>query len=214
MRFRTVLFDLDGTLIDHFKAIHRCHSYAMTQLGLPAPTLAQVRAAIGGGLDEAIAKLAGPANIERILPIYTAHWDATNLEDVTALPGASDLLHAVRAAGGQSAAFTNKRGYAARTVCAHLGLTPLLAGIFGAGDTPWLKPQPEFTRHVLQTLGADAATTLVVGDSPYDLAAARNGGLTFIGVSTGTHTADQLRAAGAATVCANLIEVRRELALG
>ena len=50
MRFRTVLFDLDGTLIDHFAAIHRCHAYAMTRLGLPAPSLAEVRAAVGGGL--------------------------------------------------------------------------------------------------------------------------------------------------------------------
>ncbi len=59
MRFRTVLFDLDGTLIDHFAAIHRCHVYAMRKLGLREPTLAEVRAAVGGGLDEAIARLAG-----------------------------------------------------------------------------------------------------------------------------------------------------------
>ena len=83
MRFTTVLFDLDGTLIDHFKAIHRCHSFAMKQLGLPAPTMAEVRAAVGGGLDEAIARLAGKENVAKILPHYVPHWDATNLDDVT-----------------------------------------------------------------------------------------------------------------------------------
>ena len=59
MRFRTVLFDLDGTLIDHFAAIHRSHAHTLKQLGLPVPTPAQVRAAVGGGLEQAISRLAG-----------------------------------------------------------------------------------------------------------------------------------------------------------
>src|SRR4051812_36846603 len=69
MRYRTVLFDLDGTLIDHFAAIHRSHTYAMRQLGLPVPTMAQVRAAVGGGLEQAIARLAGPENVAAIIAI-------------------------------------------------------------------------------------------------------------------------------------------------
>ena len=50
MPYRTVLFDLDGTLLDHFAAIHRCHAYTMKRLGLPEPTLAQVHAAVGAGV--------------------------------------------------------------------------------------------------------------------------------------------------------------------
>ncbi len=211
MRFRTFLFDLDGTLIDHFSAIHRCHAYAMRQLGLPEPTLAQVRAAVGGGLDEAIAKLAGPERVAALLPLFKAHWDATNLDDVTLLPGAIDLLKALQKQGAKSAAFTNKRGDAAREVCAHLGLSPLLAGIFGANDTPWLKPAPEFTRHALTALGAEAATTCLVGDSPFDVAAAKNGNLEFYGVTTGTHNAEELRAAGAERVFASLPELQPRL---
>lgn len=211
MRFRTVLLDLDGTLIDHFGAIHRCHSHAMQQIGLPPPTMQEVRAAVGRGLEDAIADLAGPENVARILPYYLEHWRATNLQDVKLLPGARELLERCRARGVTCGVFTNKRGEASREVCRHLGVTPLLAEIFGAGDTLWLKPQPEFTAHALTTLGAAASATALVGDSIYDLAAAQNGGLTFIGVTTGTHTADELRAHGATQIFPDLHAVSAAL---
>ena len=200
MRFRTVLFDLDGTLIDQFNAIYRCHVYAMRKLGLPEPTFAQVRNAVGGGLDTAIARLAGEEHVAALLPLFTEHWDATNLQDAKLLPGATELLVALNSAGIRCAVLTNKRAAAARQVCAYLQLTPLLAGVFGAQDTPWIKPDARFTQHALTALGSEAHTTCLVGDSPYDLAAAQNAGLEFFGVTTGTHNEAELRAAGAREV--------------
>jgi len=210
-RFATFLFDLDGTLVDHFAAIHRSHSHTMRQLGLPAPTMAQVRDAVGGGLELAVAKLVGPARVAEALPIYREYWDRTMLDDVTLLPGARELLTALRARGATLAVFTNKVGGSSRLICAHLGIAPLLSGIFGAHDTPWLKPQPEFAAHALAQLGAAPATTLLVGDSPFDVQAARNGGFSCWAVTTGTHTADELRAAGAAKIFPGLPALGREL---
>jgi phosphoglycolate phosphatase len=212
MHVRTVLFDLDGTLVDHFAAIHRAHSHTMRQLGLPAPTLDQVRAAVGGGLELAVTRLVGPDRLEAALAIYRPYWDATMLDDVVLLPGARELLLALRKNGVGTAIFTNKHGPSSRLVCAHLGIAGLLDGNFGATDTPWLKPAPEFARHVLQALGADAATTALVGDSPFDCAAARNAGLVFYGVTTGTHTAEELRQAGATNVYPSLIALTPALA--
>jgi len=203
-RFATILFDLDGTLIDHFAAIHRSHSHTIRQLGLPAPTLAQVRSAVGGGLEHAIAQLIGPARVAEALPIYRAYWDATMLADVVLLPGALALLNSLHARGTNLAVFTNKLGSSSRLICAHLGLAPFLQGNFGARDTAWLKPQPEFAAHVLAQLAANPATTLLVGDSPFDIAAAHNVGLPCWAVTTGTHHADELHAAGADAVYASL----------
>jgi phosphoglycolate phosphatase len=211
MRLATVLFDLDGTLIDHFKAIHRCHAYTMKQLGLTEPTMAQVRAAVGGGVELAVERLVGPALKAAALAIYRPYWDATMLEDVELLAGARELLLLLRQHGIRTAVYTNKHGPSSRLTCAHLGLTELLDGNFGATDTPWLKPDLAFTRHVLIALGANLADTLLVGDSPFDVATSRNAGLGFIGVTTGTHTVVELQAAGADRVCADLFEVAREL---
>ncbi len=197
MHLHTVLFDLDGTLVDHFAAIHRAHTHTMKQLGLPAPTLAQVRAAVGGGVELAVTRLVGAELAAPALTIYRPYWDATMLEDVQLLPGARELLTALKHAGVRTAIFTNKHGPSSRRICDHLGISGLLAGNFGAMDTPWLKPAPEFAAYVMQTLGTVAAGTVLVGDSPYDLAAAQNAGWQFLGVTTGTHSAAELRAAGA-----------------
>jgi phosphoglycolate phosphatase len=211
MFFHTVLFDLDGTLLDHFAAIHRCHAYTMRQLGLAEPTLAQVRAAVGAGVEVAVERLVGRELTAAALAIYRPHWDATMLDDVELLPGARELLTQLRQQGCRTAVFTNKHGPSSRRTCTHLGIAGLLDGNFGATDTPWLKPAPEFAAYVLGRLGAEAATTLLVGDSPYDYAAARNGGLAFFGVTTGTHSAEELRAAGATQVFPDLASVGRAL---
>lgn len=211
MRFRTFLFDLDGTLLDHFAAIERAHTFTMKTLGLPAPTRAQVRAAVGGGVEVAVTRLVGAERTAAALAIYRPYWDATMLEDVALLPGARELLTALKQRGGHSAVFTNKHGPSSRKICLHLGIAALLDGNFGATDTSWLKPAPEFAAHVLQTLGAEAASTALVGDSPYDLAAARNAGFAFFGVTTGTHTAEELRTASAANVYPDLVTLTPEL---
>lgn len=213
MQPTTVLFDLDGTLIDHFGAIHRCHVYTMQQLGLPPPTMAEIHAAVGGGIELAVERLVGPELMQAALAVYRPHWDATMLEDVDLLPGALELLDALRQRGTPTAVMTNKHGPSSRAICAHLGLDAWFDGNFGATDTPWLKPDRQFTTHVLTTLGADAATTLLVGDSTFDVETALNGGLDFIGVSTGTHPAAELYRVGAKRVCQNLKEVARELGL-
>ena len=212
MRFRTILFDLDGTLIDHFAAIHRAHAHTLRQLGLPEPTLAAVRAAVGGGVELAVTRLAGPERLAAALAIYRPYWEATMLDDVQLLPGARELLVSLRESGCRTAVFTNKHGPSSRRICEHLGIAALLDGNFGATDTAWLKPVREFTGFALQQLRAEAATTALVGDSPYDLATARNAGLEFYGVTTGTHTAEELRTAGAAHVFADLAAIGRQLA--
>jgi phosphoglycolate phosphatase len=135
------------------------------------------------------------------------------LDDVALFPGTRELLTALHARGDRCAVLTNKHGPSSRRICAHLGLTPLLDGIFGATDTPWLKPQREFSEHALATLGADRAGALLIGDSIYDVQTGRNGGFPCWCVTTGTHAEAELRREGAAEVFADLFGVARALGL-
>jgi phosphoglycolate phosphatase len=210
MRFRTVLFDLDGTLLDHLPAIHRCYAHTLPQLGRPAPTREQVRHAIGGGLENAMRRFVNEAELPRALVLYRAYWDQTMLDGVELMPGARELLRALHAAGVTLAVLTNKHGLSSRRICQHLGIDQLLEGVFGAGDTPWLKPDPQLTAHALATLHADAATACLVGDSPFDAETARRGGIQGFFVTTGTHSAEELRAAGAELVFPDLPALARE----
>ncbi len=212
--FRTVLFDLDGTLLDHFAAIHKSHVHTMRTLGLPEPTMEQVHRAVGGGLEVAIQRLLGEKNaalLPQALPIYRKFWDENMLYGVALLPGSRELLEALKARGVRCAVFTNKHGPSARTLMDHLGVTHLLDAVFGAMDTPWFKPDPEFSTHALKTLGADAATTCMIGDSPYDIQAAHNGGFPCHCVTTGTHTAEQLAEARANSIHPDMTTLARAI---
>src|SRR3990172_308880 len=140
MRFKTILFDLDGTLLDHLPAIHRSYVHTLPQLGHPAPTREQVRRAIGGGLEKAMLSFVSKAELPRALEIYRSHWDKTMLGGGARRPGAGGLLRALYKRGCALAVFTNKPGGSSRRVCEHLGIAKLLRGVYGAQDTPWLKP--------------------------------------------------------------------------
>lgn len=210
-RFATILIDLDGTLVDAFTTIHRSYCHVLPQFGRPEPTIAQVRRAVGGGLENAMRHFLPEELIAEGVSRHIAHTNTILLEDARLMPGALELLRAQHAAGTILAAFTNKRGDHSRLVCQHLGATPFLRGIFGAKDTPWIKPQPEFAAHVLEQLGARPETTLMIGDSPFDVDAAHQGGFPCWGVTTGTHDAEQLHAAGADEVFPDLFAVQAEL---
>ncbi len=210
-RFATLLLDLDGTIVDAFTTIHRSYCHVLPQFGRPAPTMEQVRRAVGGGLENAMRHFLPEEHIAEAVRRHLAFSDSILLEDVTLMPGTLELLRAQHAAGTTLAVFTNKRGEHARRVCAHLGVTPFLRGVFGAKDTPWLKPQPEFAAHVLRETGATPAGTLLLGDSPFDVQAAHHGGFGCWCVTTGTHTAEQLRAAGADAVFPDLLQLRAAL---
>ena len=211
MRFRTFFFDLDGTLIDHFAAIHRCYSHTMEQLGLTKPTPAQVRAAVGGGLENAFSRLVPPEHRAEGLRIFNEYWETIMLDDVKLMPGAFDLLQALHSRGAVLAVWSNKLGSSSRPVCQALGLTPFLRAVVGAKDTPWLKPDPRFTAYMVQLVGGEIDSCLLVGDSPFDVQAAHNGGFKAWCVTTGTHSAAQLQAAGADAVYPGLPELGRDL---
>lgn len=215
MQFRTVLFDLDGTLIDHLKAIHRSYCHMLPQLGYAAPTMEQVRRAIGGGLENAMLKFVPPERLQEGLAIYRPYWDRTMLDDPELMAGGRELLEWLNARGVVCGVFTNKHGPSGRKLCEHLGVMHLLRGVYGAKDTPWVKPQPEFAAHVLEALKADPATTLMLGDSPFDVEAARNGRFADCWcVTTGTHSEAELREAGAKRVFSGLPGVLEALRKG
>lgn len=210
-RFATLLLDLDGTIVDAFTTIHRGYVHTLPQFGLPVPTMEQVRRAVGGGLENAMRHFLPEPQIAAAVRTHLAYTDTILLEDVKLMPGTLELVRAQHAAGVKLAVFTNKRGDHARKVCAHLGLAPYLSGTFGAKDTAWLKPQPEFARHALDTLGASATSTMLIGDSPFDVQAAHNGGFACWCVTTGTHSEAQLRVTGAEAVFPDLLALRAAL---
>jgi phosphoglycolate phosphatase len=197
--YKTVLFDLDGTLVDAFKTIHRAYCHTLPLFGYPAPTAEEVRRSVGGGLENAMSHFLPPELIAEASRVHVAYTETILTDDPVLYDGASELVSALRARGCRVGVLTNKIGDHARRVLAHLGLAPQLDLILGARDCPWRKPTAEFTAEALRRIGGDGDSCLV-GDSPFDVMTARNAGLPSLCVTTGTHDMAALRAAGATAV--------------
>lgn len=204
MRYRCVLFDLDGTLVDAFTTIHRSYCHTLPLFGRPAPSMEQVRRAVGGGLEHAMAHFVPAELVPAAVREHVAFTEKILLDDPVLYPGARELVEAVRAQGAKTGVLTNKIGDHSRAVLAHLKIAHQFDLILGARDCAWRKPAPEFTAAALQRLGASPAETCLVGDSPFDVATARAGGFPCFAVTTGTHSADELSAAGATAVFPDL----------
>ena len=207
---RAILFDLDGTLIDQFTAIHRAYARAMEELGLEPADYSTVRAAVGGSADMTMNNLVGPDLTQRGLDIYPTIFEEVMLEGLYAMPGAMEVLQALRDRGEKTAVFTNKVGKHARAACDHLGFTPLVEQVIGVKDTPWRKPDVEFTHHILKLLDATVEESLLVGDSPFDFDSASNVGMDCRLVTTGTHSSKQLEHLRALSIHEDLFSLAQE----
>lgn len=192
----TVLFDLDGTLIDNFTAIHRCYEAVAIELGLPPKTYDDVLNAVGGSIVVTLGKLVPPEKTEAAVELYRQKFPSMMYEGLAVYPGVDDALVRLKARGYRLAVYTNKGAHNSRELLAHVNLLGRFDRVFGTVEVPWRKPDPEFTAHVLRELKSDAARTVMIGDSTFDIATARNGGLRAVHcVTTGSHDAHGLREA-------------------
>lgn len=210
--FKAVLFDLDGTLIDHFRIIHRSYSYAANKLGLEVASYDKLKASVGGAVTITFGKLMAQEFVEPAVALFREEFDRIWHEDIVVLPGVEWLLEGLHERGIQLAVFTNKEGDRARRIMAHLQLDQRLDRIFGTLDTPWRKPQREFTEYALAELDADPAHACMIGDSPYDVAAADVANMPCFTVATGSHSMEELRSeTNAAGVFPDLIALGVEI---
>lgn len=198
MRFPVVLFDLDGTLIDSGPIILASMKHAsLTVLGRE-PDEELVRAAIGGpGLVAQMRDL-DPERVDELVDAYRAHNEPLH-EQLEAFEDVLDLLPILRDEGHTLGIVTAKR---VLTVGLALDRFPVLREtmdvVIGAEDTERHKPEPDPLLEALRRLDARPAEAAYVGDSPFDMQAARAAGLYAIGVSWGRiHTAEKLTDADA-----------------
>ena len=149
-----ILFDLDGTLIDHFTTIYKSVVFAQRELGLPETDYATVRATVGGSVPITLSKLCGEKNVPAAEPLFRQHFEEIIFDDVFILPGADWLLETLKKRGDKLGVFTNKYASHTRSVLAHLGLDQWLDVIIGTGDPdcPYRKPDPLFTAHALEQM--------------------------------------------------------------
>jgi pyrophosphatase PpaX len=191
MRFETILFDLDGTLIDSGAMILASMRHATrTVLGREIPD-ELLLAGVGSGLMAEMRAL-DEARADELVRVYREHNEPLH-RDLQPCPGVIDLLPRLEAERRRLGIVTAKRR---RTVDLAFAVLPL-RGYFGvvvtAEDTERHKPHPEPLLLALERLGARAESAAYVGDSPFDVRAARAAGMTAVAVTWGgIHSGERL----------------------
>lgn len=198
-----VLFDLDGTLVDSIELIVSAAMNAFASRPGPSPTEAQIRNTIGRPLPTTF----GPWLVDdNDLPFLIAKYREYQLEHHDRLTccydGILDTIVALDAAGHPMGIVTSKVGYMAERALVHTGLSRYMRCIVASDTTTKHKPDPEPVLAALEQMNTQPAEALFVGDSPYDMQAARAAGVHALGVTWGAFTAAVLEDAGAEAVIA------------
>ncbi len=186
LRWRAVLFDLDGTLVDTRPGMRAALWAAFADLtGSGSST---ERADLSLPLDDMI-RSADPAAPSALRPLLSAafrrHYDSTYWKVAHVYPGAEECLRDLGASGVRAFVVTNKRRSAAERLLEHLHLAPYLEGVVGQPETGDPLPKSELARRCLASAGLDPATTVVVGDSNHDAAMAASSSMAFVAVTSG-----------------------------
>jgi len=192
MRYPVVLFDLDGTVVDSGGIILASMRHAtQTVLGREF-TDDELLANVGGpGLEAQMAAF-GPRDTAELVRVYRAHNEPLH-ETLEGFDGIEATLEALRERGHRLGIVTAKRRATVDLAFARLPLAHLFETIVGGDETEQHKPDPAPLRLALERLGAEARDAAYVGDSPYDMQAARAGGLHAVGVTWGgIHARDAL----------------------
>ena len=201
MRYRYLLFDLDGTLADTLRDIAASVNAARAGIDLPPLADAAVRGCIGDGLGMLIERTIPQAHRTQATALFRTHYAAHLLDATRAYAGIPEVLAELRKAGVKIAVVTNKPQAFAGPILEGLGLASCGEVVLG-GDSPHgKKPAPEPLRFALRALGWDAeaeglSAALVIGDGRNDILGARNAGLAVCAVGWGFGTAAELRALG------------------
>lgn len=215
LRGATIVFDLDGTLIDTAPDLVRATNEVMDRAGLPHVPLFDVRGMVGQGARALIIKAAARAGVtfsDADLAGHVAAFLDTYRAGIVDLSrpfdGVEDALEILAARGARLAVCTNKPPSLARPVLDAFAMLSRFDAVVGGDEAPANKPDARHLLHTIAVAGGAADRALMVGDSITDVQAARNAGVPVV-LATFGYTHEKASALGADAVFDHYVEVPR-----
>ena len=195
MSYNTVIFDLDGTLLNSIEDLKDSVNYALDKLGFPKRSLEEVNDFVGNGvgvlIEKAVPEGALQSQIEDCLTIFRQHY-TKNMENKTApYKGILELLHTLKDNNYKMAVVSNKYDAAVKSLCEKYFDSFIKVAI---GESPDIKrkPEPDSVYKAIKELASTKEKSIYVGDSEVDVRTAHNAGIKCIGVSWGFRGRDIL----------------------
>lgn len=209
---RLAIFDCDGTLVDSQINICLAMEDCFARAGLDAPERERTRRVVGLSLVEAMQVMLPehePDFHVRLAEDYKLAFHrlrGKGLVDEPLYEGIAALIEQLDQDGWLLGVATGKSDRGLRICLDHHGLKPRFVTLQTADRHP-SKPHPSMVEQAMAEAGAAPATTLMIGDTSFDMAMARAAGVTAIGVTWGYHDAEELVAAGADHIVAHPLDI-------
>src|SRR6266404_1739178 len=183
-RFPVVLFDLDGTVVDSGSIILASMRHATREVLGQEYADEELMQAVGGPGLEAQLAVFGPDDVEELVRVYRAHNEPLH-DRLEAFAGMEEVLLRLHAEGRRLGVVTAKRRSTVDLAFARVPLAHLFETVVGGDETEKHKPDPEPLLLAAGRLGVDPTTAAYVGDSPFDIRAAKAAGMYAVAVTWG-----------------------------
>ena len=209
---RSVLLDLDGTLIDSYPGIMASSLAALRALGHEPDETLDIRRAIGPPLQDMLQALLqsyGDDRVDEAVAAYRRHYGESGFLGSVPYPGIGEFLEEMKRSGLLIYLATSKREVFASRILDHLKFAPYFDGIHGSVPGGALDHKPELLAHILSKHGLSPSRSLMVGDRRYDISGAHAVGMRGLGVLWGYGTRDELETAGADQLVASPADLAR-----
>lgn len=198
--YNTVIFDLDGTLLNTLDDLHAAVNHALRKSGYPERTIDEVRRFIGNGVVKLMERSTpdgtDPKTNARCLDIFREYY-LQHMNDSTApYDGIVEMLKALKEKGIKTAVVSNKLHSAVVALCEDC-FAGLIDAAIGVSDEQERKPSPINVFKAMEQLKSEKTYTIYIGDSEVDVQTAKNAGLLCIGVTWGFRDEEELKQAGA-----------------
>ena len=197
MRYPTVLFDLDGTLVDSGAIILASFKHAARTVLARDVEEEQIAALVGGSNLHDQMRVLSPAHVDELVRVYREHNRPLH-DELQAFEGVEELMETLSGQGRKLGIVTAKGRQTVDLAFAVLSLERYFDAVVTADMTDRHKPDPAPVLKALELLESEPAETAFVGDSPYDVAAGKAAGVFTVAVSWGKiHPEERLLEAGA-----------------
>ncbi len=198
--YKTIVFDLDGTLLDTLEDLWTAVNAALAKYHLPLRTKEEVRSFVGNGIAKLIERAVGevsPEVFQGALAEFKRYYGEHCEDKTQPYEGILPLLEECKKRGIQTAVVSNKADFAVKKLASTYFEGLLLAAV-GENEEGGIhkKPAPDSLLAVMQSLGAKKEEVVYVGDSEVDIQTAQNAGVDCISVTWGFKDREFLRANG------------------
>lgn len=216
-KYNTVIFDLDGTLLNTLEDLADAVNAALREQGYPVRTIEEVRAFVGNGIGKLIRR-AAPEDIteeayNRTLSYFKEYYREHCNDKTSPYPGVPELLVRLRALGYRLAIVSNKADFAVKELCG-IYFADTVSVAIGEREGIRRKPSPDTVEQALRELGTSREHAVYVGDSDVDIETARNAGMPCISVIWGFRDEQFLRAHGGRNFAVEPKDVERQITEG